>query len=126
MPKISEDGKLLLSPAEALAVYLREELFDGDWERHLAWTRATGSPEQKAEDPAFIQELRAFEIAMGVNLREPLKEMWSLVPLPQDVRDDLLRPASERTIDPIGLLRAATRTEGGREPLRGLQPFAAS
>lgn len=28
-----------MDPAEALAVYLREELFDGDRDRHLAWIR---------------------------------------------------------------------------------------
>lgn len=116
MPKISRDGKVLLDPAEALAVYLREELFDGDWDRHIAWTRAYGSPEQTAEDPAFIEELRAFEVAMSVNLRDALKQMGWGVPLPPEVREDLLRPPSERTIDPIGLLRRliASRVSAGQ------------
>jgi hypothetical protein len=59
-------------PGEAfnIAVMLRDTLFDGDWEKHIAWIEIQGGLEQRAHDLPFTCSLQEFEQRYGVNLSD--------------------------------------------------------
>ncbi|MCD6555159.1 MAG: hypothetical protein J7M16_14265 [Anaerolineae bacterium] len=55
-----------------IAVMLRDTLFDGDWERHIAWIETQGGPAQRDEDLPLTRSLQEFEQSYGVNLSDLL------------------------------------------------------
>lgn len=55
-----------------IAVMLRDTLFDGDWEKKIAWTENQGTPQQRAHDLPFARSLQEFERRYGVNLSDLL------------------------------------------------------
>ena len=55
-----------------ISVMLRDTLFDGDWEKKIAWTENQGSPQQRTDDLPFSRSLQEFERRYGVNLTDLL------------------------------------------------------
>jgi len=55
-----------------IAVMLRDTLFDGDWEKKIAWTKNQGSSQQRTDDLPFSRTLQEFEQRYGVNLTDLL------------------------------------------------------
>jgi len=59
------------SDVEELTVMLRDLMYHGSWQEHIAWLESKGSPKQQ-EDIATIQSYALFEQTYGVNLRDLL------------------------------------------------------
>ena len=64
----------IFDPGETfnIAVMLRDTLFDGDWEKKIAWFETHGTPRQQAHDLPFARSLQEFERRYEVNLTDLL------------------------------------------------------
>lgn len=96
-PEIYDPGEVF-----NIAVMLRDTLFDGDWEKKVAWFETQGTPEQRAHDLPTARSLQEFEQRYGVSL------------------SDLLFSERDRTE------HAQMREEYARHPPEGLRPPAVS
>jgi hypothetical protein len=100
MPGISKDRKVVVDLGEAIAVYIRDYVFDGDWDKQIAWTIAYAPPERAEDEPSWFEELRQFEIEMGVNLNEALKEIGWELPVSRGMRARFWQLPSRWKADP--------------------------
>ncbi|MEW6069256.1 MAG: hypothetical protein AB1485_01435 [Candidatus Thermoplasmatota archaeon] len=75
MPRVI-GNEVRLSLIEIFAVFLRDNFFEGSWDKQVEWLSKYGSEQQKSEDIPLILGLKDFELMHNLNLRNFLPLDW--------------------------------------------------
>jgi len=98
------------SDVEELVVMLRDIMYQGSWQEHIAWLERQGSPTQQ-EDIATIQSYALFEQTYGVNLRDLLFTAEE-----NAMNEELGRAYARGGVDEVG--RVERRLNRAKQPAR--------
>jgi len=98
------------SDVEELTVMLRDIMYQGSWQEHIAWLERNGSPTQQ-EDIATIQSYALFEQTYGVNLRDLLFTAEE-----NAMNEELGRAYARGGVDEVG--RVERRLNRAKQPAR--------